>query len=193
MIMAQLALVTGIAGALALAADPAVPRLALGMHAATATLLLAGELTERAAVIVRFDGAGVLETVILSGLAGYLLWLALPRGVILTKTPPPADADESSWDRWTVRNESPVTIQVVRVALVTIGGESDMGDHLTFDDETLEVRRQDWEKPWEGLEIPPGETLTAHVPVNHTMSIKYRRAGPVGWVERRELVIHGAV
>jgi hypothetical protein len=68
-----------------------------------------------------------------------------------------------------------------------------LGVALTFDDEVLEIRRVDNQLGWRGLEIPPGDTLQAHVPNNRDLTIKYRRSGPLGIFERRSITIHGTV
>lgn len=62
---------------------------------------------------------------------------------------------------------------------------------LTFDDETLEIRRTDRQEDWAGLEVPPGERLTARVGINNALTIRYRRSGFWGRFERRSLVIFG--
>ena len=42
--------------------------------------------------------------------------------------------------------------------------------------------------PWNKVVIPPGDTLTAHVPNNSDLRIKYRRAGLFGIFERRAVL-----
>lgn len=63
--------------------------------------------------------------------------------------------------------------------------EGAFGVRLHFDDETREIGRVDLGRPWRGLTVSPGETLTAHVPNNTTLTIRYRRSGIGGLLERR--------
>lgn len=131
------------------------------------------------------------------------LWAFLPRGVVLVRA-----TKASKPDSWTIRNDSPLPVRLrsVRVASPeTVNLESDtveepelpwdglLGVHLKFDDETAEIRRADWRRPWRHVVVGPGETLTAHVPVNTSLHIDYRRAGWSGVFERRHLDIHGTI
>lgn len=179
------------------------------------------------------------------GLAGsavlsVILWLVLPRGVVLTKVPP----SEMLLDRWTVRNESPLPVRITSVSVFGLGahrevpvgcskkwvarrlrsiGERRPGEvyfrthvmasrldgglkpvpmpchdafqtvsaTMTFTDEVLEIGRTDRSMEWGRVKVPPGETLIAHVGGNTTVTIRYRRAGLSGRLERRSLTIHG--
>lgn len=74
---------------------------------------------------------------------------------------------------------------------VELPPEGGYNAYLRFDDHVLETRRDDVFMPWCGVEVPPGETLSAHVGVNTALVIRYRRAGVFGFLERRRLAIHG--
>lgn len=187
-LIVSLAAGVGVLGAVQLG-DPARTGTSGAMMAASVVLVVAGTLGVTFDVSV--DGAGFIEALVISALVGYVLWLALPRGVVLTKAPPPEGGGERWYDRWTLRNESALTIRLEGVSLVDPLGEVEVGSHLTFVDHMLEVRRHEWELPWAGMKVPPGEELIAHVPPNHTMVIDYRRDGLFGRVERRSITIHG--
>lgn len=141
-------------------------------------------------------------------LVGATLWAVLPRGVVLTRA-----ARTQSWngdpvfDTWEVRNASALPIRVTAVDILGVGAwtedeylqeaplpvDGQNGVTLRFDDETLEIARWDWQRPWSEVLIPPGDTLAAHVPNNSALRIRYRRDGQLGRFERREIVIHGYV
>ena len=62
---------------------------------------------------------------------------------------------------------------------------------LTINDPTLDTYRTDRQRPWRGFIVPPGEDMTAIVAGHVSMTIRYRRAGPLGIFERREITMHG--
>jgi hypothetical protein len=64
---------------------------------------------------------------------------------------------------------------------------------LSFDDDTAEFRRADWQRPWSKEVVRPGDTLQAVVPINTTLTISYRRDGLFGRLERRTIVIDGFI
>lgn len=99
-------------------------------------------------------------------------------------------------NRWRFRNErreNPERFE--RHGYVPTRLDADSTPHsvtLTFDDDVLETRRTDIERTvWPGTEVPPGETMRAHVMGINSLLIRYRRAGFWGRLERRQLVVHG--
>ena len=150
-------------------------------------------------------GAGL--SAVGSAIVGLMLWLFLPRGATLTSA-----IRTHGWNRpelldtWEVKNISAVPIEVrsVRiVGLATLDQNSGKfeelelpldgfaGTTLGFDQETREHPGAKSATPWRNVLILPGETLEAHVNVNTTLLIDYRRAGRSGLLERRQLAVHG--
>lgn len=131
---------------------------------------------------------------------GILLWMFLPRGVVLTRAVRMYDsAGELLDDTWGLKNDSPLPVRLTSVRVIMPGYEGELGPDghelvwLTFDDETTEIAREDGRTPWSKTVILPGDTLTAAISNNTTLRIQYRRAGWSGVFERRRLEIHGAV
>ena len=147
---------------------------------------------------------------------GLGLWAFLPRGVVLTRelcvrTP----AGEPQYQTWQIRNASPLPVRIARVTYSGVNAynpisekieerdlpgwvpheeEASLGIRLHFDDEVLEMTRDDGHKDtWRGHVVPPGDTLTAFVNLNRTLSIRYRRGGLLGFAERRTLRSNGGV
>ncbi len=163
-------------------------------------------------MILAVDWVGAGLGFLASAVVGLLLWALLPRGVVLVRRPRTQDLlGQPLYDTWEIQNDSPLSIEILDV---TVTGLSLMDfDHpqsvptkslpwdgieggmvsLCFDDPTLETRRTDWQRPWQELTVPPGDTLQAHIMNNHMIEISYRRAGWLGLFEKRELVIHGYV
>lgn len=137
-----------------------------------------------------------------------------PRGVVLTRQLQFCGPDgEQQFQTW-IRNASALPVVLTRVSYsgvttyndetgeiedhdlpswVPHEEEADLGISLRFDDEPLELGRDADEKPWRGLKVPPGDTLTAYVNLNRTLVLEYRRSGVFGVFERRTLRIDGGV
>jgi hypothetical protein len=150
---------------------------------------------------------------VVSIVTGVALWALLPRGVVLTRAVRTQSMiGQALYDTWEIKNDSPVPVTILSVTvagphtvdlktstvrdleLPVFEGDAHATDHgvsLTFDDDSSEISRVDASKPWRGLEIPPGDTLQAHVLNNRTLTIKYRRSGRTGLLERRSIVVHG--
>lgn len=151
--------------------------------------------------VMAVDWVGVALGTLGSLAVGVALWVVLPRGVILTKSHPVfrSYGGDPLPDTWAIKNVSALTATLESVTIQHMGmlepaplpldGLSTVS--LVFDDEVLEIRRTDRQESWTGLPIPPGESLTAHVGVNHMLTVRYRREGWSGRFERRELVIYG--
>ena len=139
--------------------------------------------------------------VLVSIATGVLLWALLPRGVVLTRARRTENAKgDTLHDTWEIKNDSPLPVRLTSVRVVMPGHEGDMpwdgGPHgltLRFDDDTAEIAREDWQRPWNHVVVRPGDTLEAHVPNNITLMIEYRRAGWSGVFERRKTRIDGLV
>lgn len=145
----------------------------------------------------------------ISLLVGLGLWAVLPRGVVLTreyKTYPPG-VEPNRYGEWTIRNASALPIRLTKVVRTGIDTfdpetgeihevpletwtENEADVTLTFDEETL-YYKQDVAEGWKGLIIPPGDTLTAYVNLNRTLTIHYRRDGVFGVFERRAVSLDG--
>jgi hypothetical protein len=148
---------------------------------------------------------------VISLLVGLGLWAVLPRGVVLTREPKkyPPGVDPSRVGEWTIRNASALPVRLTKVVRSGIdtfdtdtgkirevpletctGSGSDVT--LSFDDETL-YYWQEAADDWNGLVVPPGDTLTAYVNLNRTLTIHYRRNGMFGVFERRSVSLDGGV
>lgn len=144
--------------------------------------------------------------------AAILLWLVLPRGAVLVRSPRTHYPDGTPlYDTWEVRNDSAVAVRIRSAAymgsgtyddargrmnwdeLPTNAHDSGLLLHLRLDDEVPEMRRLDAGLPWRKVVILPGDSMVAHVPNNHDVRIRYRRAGFWGLLERREIRVHGGV
>lgn len=140
-----------------------------------------------------------LLSLLASAITGVALWAALPRGAVLTRT-------RTEPYTWTVKNDSAVPIELISVTWV--GVDTMMGTEMLTktapidppEDAPLRLVPDDAQdyyrltltrKRWKGFDVRPGDILTAKVLTNRTLTIKYRRAGRTGLLERRELAIHG--
>jgi len=146
---------------------------------------------------------GLLASTIVS----IALWLLLPRGVVITRRKPAIDDfGEPIPDSWVLRNESPLAVKILRVRYAgfsTIVDESLRWkrlspDQLTDDpfDAVLDSDVGGGEvlsahETWRGFQITPGDGLVLRMPNNHTLEVRYRRAGWAGVLERRTIRIHG--
>lgn len=136
-----------------------------------------------------------------------LLWLFLPRGVVLTSADlpysengydPPYDDMDAKGRIWRVKNESPLPVAILKA---TIRGFE------TYDDATGEFKEIDvtdtydeylildsyGDPDWRGHIITPGDSILATIGINSHLKIKYRRAGWSGVLERRQIVIFGGL
>lgn len=153
------------------------------------------------------DWLTVASSGVVSLLVGVALWLLLPRGVVLTRAIRLHDrAGGPLYDTWEVKNDSPVSVKILSVRVLTPSCWDDRTQsfkwvelpyegmteaNLALDDGVEEIGRQDWQRPWSRVMVSAGDTMTAHVLNNTTMEIRYRRAGPWGVLERRRLAISG--
>ena len=144
----------------------------------------------------------ILINAVVSVVVGIGLWLLLPRGVVLVY-------EDRHYGEWTIRNDSPLPVQLCEVTVRGVNvideatgqltsvsllpGENDYGAYMALDDEVAEIGRDEQQRPWREIVLVPGETITASVNLNTSLSIKYRRAGWSGVLERRMLTIHGGV
>lgn len=156
-----------------------------------------------------------LANTAVSLLVGVLLWAFLPRGVVLTRELSRTAPDGSpQFQTWVVRNDSSLPVRITRVSyegvdtfnretgivetreLVTddsIDQVERLGIDLRFDDASDEMARQVHGGRWSGKVVRPGDTLTAYVNLNRSLTMRYRREGKLGFLERRELTIHGGI
>jgi hypothetical protein len=144
---------------------------------------------------------------VLSVLTALGLWAVLPRGVVLVRT---GRGHEGLLHIWELRNDSalPVRIRSVKVmGPLTYNEKTDKIDEielapeyppghkyfgafwLAFVDPMTENMRTSQLPPWNKQVVLPGDSLRAAVITNEKMQIKYRRAGPFGIFERREIAI----
>ncbi len=141
--------------------------------------------------------------VLAPALTGLALWALLPRGVVLTRAVRHSHPDGTrALETWEVLNDSPLPVKITRVQVIGprvdaelsgVDDDPELNVSLTYDDETLEMARTDHRHRWRGLRVLPGDTLAAAVGVNRSVCIRYRRAGWLGVLERREIEIHGVV
>jgi hypothetical protein len=173
------------------------------------------------------DWTSVSLGVLGSLFVGVLLWLSLPRGIVLVKEPLPRDQFSSQplHDTWTLQNASAVPVRLYSVEIdgpegyavedgtvplrqrflnwrrkmprtylgtqLPIDQTGARALSLNLDDGVLETLRDDRQTPWNRVVIPPGERMTAIVMGLNVLRLRYRRPGPWGVLERRELVIYG--
>lgn len=155
------------------------------------------------------DVDDVLIGAAVSVLTGVGLWALLPRGVVLTRRVRTRDvAGFPIHDAWELQNDSPLPVRIIsvttegihtfdpdteRIREVEVPTEpsEDFGVSLRFDDQTLEIARTERGLPWRSLVVPPGDRLQAIVTNNRTVRVRYRRAGMLGVLERRQVELHG--
>jgi hypothetical protein len=156
--------------------------------------------------------ADIVIEVVIALVTGAGLFFALPRGVVLTRSPRTQDFNgQGLYDTWEIRNDSALPVRIMSVTyagpdtwnettgrieqleLPTFEGEGKLGVSLAFDDEVLEITRFDSGKRWRELVVPPGDTMRAHVVNNRTLTIRYRRDGFFGRLERRVITVDGGV
>jgi hypothetical protein len=146
-----------------------------------------------------------------SAVVGMVLWALLPRGVVLTRAMRTQNwRGETLYDTWQLKNNSSLPIRLTSVTVtspstynasrnrvegvpLTPQNQDGFGISLRFDDDITELTREDIDKPWNRVIIPPGDTLQASVPNNTNLRIKYRRAGVMGVLERRNMRVQGNV
>lgn len=142
-----------------------------------------------------------------STIVGIALWLLLPRGVVITRSKPARDAHGKPIpDSWVLRNGSPLPVQIVNVRYIgvsTIVNEMPIWRLLTpseLTDEPFDAALDSdvgggevlaANETWRGLQVTPGDGLVLRMPNNHTLEVRYRRAGWAGIIERRTIRIHG--
>ena len=124
-------------------------------------------------------------------LCSLLLWLFLPRGVVLTS--------EATGPLWRVKNESALPVRILRASIKGVETYNDATgkfDDVDVSDEEGRLMLGDgFGDPPEtrGYILQPGETLSAYVDLNQALTIHYRRAGYSGLLERRKLSISGGL
>lgn len=151
----------------------------------------------------------IITSFVVSLVAASLLWALLPRGVVLTRSNRISDwRGEPRCDTWVVKNDSPLPVRIVDATVAsphTYDSDTDrirrvrvesteaeaMGVTLQLDYEMAENSLQDAGRGWSGVLVEPGDTMTAHVPTNTDLAIRYRRTGIWGMLERRTLTIRG--
>ena len=123
----------------------------------------------------------------ISILCSLLLWLFLPRGVVLTS--------EEMRPQWRVKNESALPVRILRASIngvATFNETTGKFDDVDVSDEEGRLMLGDgFGDPPEtrGYILQPGETLSAYVDLNQVLAIHYRRAGCSGLLERRKLAL----
>ena len=142
-----------------------------------------------------------LVSAAVSSIVGIALWRFLPRSVaVLTR-------ELYANDTWRIRNDSPVSVQLLEVTVTGVSTIDCDGNikaipvdwdgsgivNMTLDDESDEIGRCDWGKPWSEIVLRPGDTMSARVGNNTSLHIRYQRAGRFGRFERRGLTISGGV
>ncbi len=134
-----------------------------------------------------------MELVVAGGvsmLSSLLLWFFLPRGVVLT-----SPGDDSAFQ--TVRNASPLPVRILKVTVSGVGYVNDAGKFIEVDvtdshDDYLEVLGEG-DAVWRGHIIPPGHGVGVRARINGCVTIRYRRAGWSGVLERRRVDVFGGV
>lgn len=103
-------------------------------------------------------------------------------------------------------NQSPLPVQILRIRFTGFG--TIVGEHLVwklltpsdltdepFDavldsdaggGEVLAVKDS-----WSGVQVAPGDGLVLRMPNNHSLEVRYRRAGWAGIFERRTTAVQG--
>jgi len=133
-----------------------------------------------------------------SAIVGVILWLYLPRGVVLIRS----ELTEAL-DTWTLTNTSALPVELVSVDAT--GSVSDFGGRVAvplaglkgvaFHLPHREIWFEDWSADpnvgWGQVVLEPGDVLVVHVPVNADVIVKYRRAGWAGRFESRSIALHG--
>lgn len=142
-----------------------------------------------------------------SGVMGVVLWLLLPRGIILTRTFAPVDSkNRRKLDTWSLRNESSLPIRVARaeyrgadtysngsLAWIRLNPADMVSDRfeLQLDSDLSGGEVLAGFDKWRQFTLPPGDALLVRMPNNSQLRVRYRRAGLGGIVERRSIEIHG--
>jgi hypothetical protein len=146
------------------------------------------------------DWTAVGVNALAAAAVGVLLWTFLPRGAVLTRAVRSTNwRGEPLLDTWQVENIGPVPIRLRSVKVVGPALDEELpwggahGVYLELDDETSDIARTDWQRPWNEVVVGPGDTLQVRVGTNNSLLIDYRRAGWSGVLERRSIAIHGGV
>ena len=135
----------------------------------------------------------------ISILCSLLLWLFLPRGVVLTSEEMGYDSTSHQYPQWRVKNESALPVRILRASIygvATYNETTGKFDDVDVSDEEGRLMLGDgFGDPPEtrGYILQPGETFFARVGLNQDLTIRYRRAGCSGLLERRKLSIFGGL
>ena len=74
--------------------------------------------------------------------------------------------------------------------LTAIGDPANVMQHVHFVDHSLAMKMESSDN-WDGVVVPPGESIEAHVGLDHTLQVSYRREGLTGLLERRNIEVYG--
>ncbi|KUG54807.1 MULTISPECIES: hypothetical protein [Kocuria] len=134
------------------------------------------------------------------------LWLLLPRGVVITRNKPARDVrGEPIPDSWVLRNQSPLTVQILDVRYTGISTYANMRpawksltpSELASEpfgvslDSDVGGGAMSNDSSWSTVQLAPGDGLVLQMPLNHELEMRYRRAGWTGVFERRVVTIQG--
>lgn len=139
-----------------------------------------------------------------SALVGFVLWLALPRGIALIPEEFGKTKDgEVVYDTWFVKNMSPHQIQLLRVrkrmwCKGTTLQNVDIRDKQAVSELRAGINTNmtsgslvHYEKSWKEIVINPGVQVSFYVHLHTELEIIYRRKGLFGFFERKKLVLRG--
>ncbi|MGG5259082.1 hypothetical protein [Phycicoccus avicenniae] len=147
-----------------------------------------------------------------STVVGIVLWLLLPRGVVLTRLKRASDwCGQPISDTWVLRNDSAVAGRLLRVQVTNSSMYDDTrgrfvpqilqddvaastGVRMFLDDQIGELTREEtFAGRWTGVVVEPGDTIQVTVPNNTDVRVDYRRDGWTGVLERRHVRVRGGV
>lgn len=132
-------------------------------------------------------------------LCSLLLWLFLPRGVVLTSEEQGYDPDCNQCAQWSVKNESALPVRILSASVNGVETYNEatgkFGDVDVSGEEGRLMLGDGFGDPPEtrGYVVFPGQTFAVHVDLNQELTIRYRRAGWSGLLERRKLSIFGGL
>ena len=139
-----------------------------------------------------------------SAIVGWILWVILPRGVVLTrKFPARSVSGEAIPDTWVLRNESSIPARLSKVEAIGAAFEGtdwvdlspreamERGFFPALDSDISGGEVLSRIVLWGEVHIVPGDGLQVRVPGNSNFRITYRRDTPLGFFEKRKVTVFG--
>ena len=139
-----------------------------------------------------------------SAVVGWLLWIVLPRGIVLSRKFPAHNfAGSPIPDTWILRNESSLPVRIAKVEAIGAAFDGSdwndlspleamkLGFFPTLDSDISGGEALAGIERWKEVRVMPGDGLQVKMPGNTVFRITYRRDSIVSFVETRQVTVFG--